>query len=150
MHKKPKILPPVYFLATVIIMMVLDYYLPIKILLRDASAGIGWIILLFGGVSTIGSAGAFRRAGTPVTPFEPSTALVTSGFFKFTRNPMYLGMVLALIGVALILGSLAAFLPIPVFAWWIQSRFIKREETFLEETFGDAYREYRAKVRRWL
>jgi protein-S-isoprenylcysteine O-methyltransferase Ste14 len=150
MRQKPKILPPVYFVLTVVIMIALHYTVPIKTLLRDGSVGMGWILVVFGTLTLVGSAGLFRRAGTPVRPFETSTALVTGGFFKFTRNPMYLGMVLALIGVALLLGSLAAFLPIPVFAWWIQSRFIRQEETFLEETFGDAYREYRAKVRRWI
>jgi protein-S-isoprenylcysteine O-methyltransferase Ste14 len=149
MHKTPKILPPVYFLAAIALMVILDRWIPLRILLRDASAGLGWILVFFGGISTIGAAGLFRRLGTPVKPFEPSTVLVTRGFFRFTRNPMYLGMVLALVGLALILGSLSAFLPVPLFIWWIQSRFIRREEEFLEGIFGDAYRQYKSKVRRW-
>jgi protein-S-isoprenylcysteine O-methyltransferase Ste14 len=63
---------------------------------------------------------------------------------------MYLGMVLLLVGVALVFGSLGAFLPIPLFVAIIQHRFILGEEAFLESAFGDEYRSYRERVRRWI
>ena len=63
---------------------------------------------------------------------------------------MYLGLVLVLLGVAVALGTLGAFLPIPLFVWIIQKRFIEGEERFLTEIFGDEYLAYRRRVRRWL
>jgi protein-S-isoprenylcysteine O-methyltransferase Ste14 len=93
---------------------------------------------------------AFNRAGTPVIPFEPPTALLTGGLYRYTRNPMYLGMVSVLIGFALLSGSLGAGLPIPIFIWVIRKHFILGEERFLEEIFGASYKIYKSKVRRWL
>ncbi|NIO84348.1 MAG: hypothetical protein GTN53_27945, partial [Candidatus Aminicenantes bacterium] len=78
------------------------------------------------------SARLFARAETAIRPFEESTTLVRSGMYRVTRNPMYLGMVLVLLGIALILGSLSTFLLIPLFAWLIQSLFIVHEEAMLE------------------
>ena len=83
-------------------------------------------------------------------PFERATALVTSGSFRFTRNPMYHGMALLLFGVAVLLGSAGALLPIPVFVWIIQMRFIRGEERFLEGLFGKDYVVYKSRVRRWI
>jgi protein-S-isoprenylcysteine O-methyltransferase Ste14 len=85
-----------------------------------------------------------------VVPFERSTALVTDGLFRYTRNPMYLGLTLVLAGVALLLGSLGAWLPIPVFVAIIQVNFIAGEERFLTELFGEEYLVYKQRTRRWL
>ena len=93
---------------------------------------------------------SFTRAGTPVVPFERSTTLVTGGSYRFTRNPMYLGMVLLLSGVAALLGTLSPWLVIPIFTAVIQTNFIRGEERFLEELFGDSYRAYKTRVRRWI
>jgi protein-S-isoprenylcysteine O-methyltransferase Ste14 len=76
--------------------------------------------------------------------------LVTSGWYRITRNPMYLGMVVVLCGVALMAGSVGAWLPLPAFIAVIHYRFIRGEERFLEEIFGQPYRDYRARVRRWI
>jgi len=91
----------------------------------------------------------FKRAGTAVKPFEPSVSLVLTGPFLFTRNPMYLGMVLLLTGIAVGLGSATPWLVIPVFVWQVTQRFIVAEERKLEVAFGHQYLEYKAKVRLW-
>ncbi len=83
-------------------------------------------------------------------PFEHSTHPITGGMYKVSRNPMYLGMVVILLGIAVLFGSISPFISIPVFIWLIQSNFIRLEEAALEETFGDEYREYKTRVRRWL
>jgi protein-S-isoprenylcysteine O-methyltransferase Ste14 len=83
-------------------------------------------------------------------PFTQSTALVTGGIYRWTRNPMYLGMMSGLIGLAVLLGTLSAFLPIPLFVWQIRRKFVLPEEAFLEGIFGGRYLEYKARVRRWL
>ena len=76
--------------------------------------------------------------------------VVTGGWFRVTRNPMYLGLTLIVFGVALIDGTLGAFLPLPVFVAILHFRFIRAEERFLEGIFGERYRNYRLHVRRWI
>ncbi|MGO9801907.1 MAG: methyltransferase family protein [Steroidobacteraceae bacterium] len=92
----------------------------------------------------------FKRAGTAVKPFEPSIALVVAGPFRFSRNPMYFGMVLVLAGIAIGLGSATPWLVVPLFVWRVTERFIVPEERKLEETVGQQYCEYKFKVRRWV
>jgi protein-S-isoprenylcysteine O-methyltransferase Ste14 len=96
------------------------------------------------------AAGIFRRVGTAIKPFEPSTVLVISGPYRISRNPIYLGMVCALVGVGVALGSLAPFVVVPFFGYWIDRRFIRVEESMLGETFGSEYHAYKTRVRRWL
>ena len=94
--------------------------------------------------------GVFRRAGTSVVPSEPSTALVTTGPYRFTRNPIYIGFVLAYFGLAIVLTSMwVLLLLIPVLAI-LQRGVVVPEEAYLERKFGDAYRKYQAHVPRWL
>lgn len=100
------------------------------------------------GLNVVG-ADTFDRRGTSIRPGSDPMSLVTDGVFRWTRNPMYLGMTAILGGSALALGSPWALLPLPVFVGWV-SRLIRWEEALLEQTFGDAYRTYRKGVRRWL
>jgi protein-S-isoprenylcysteine O-methyltransferase Ste14 len=79
-----------------------------------------------------------------------SSALVVDGPFRFTRNPVYLGMVLFLFGVGVLLGSLTPFLVIPLFALVIDRRFVRVEEAMLTKAFGPSYSAYQSRVRRWL
>jgi len=147
---KGKPYPPIYFFVSLMVMIALHYLAPIHQLLSTPLRYVG-VPLVVGGICVAAlAAGMFSRAGTPVVPFEKSTVVVTSGLFRFSRNPMYLGMVMALVGMALLLGSAASFVPIPIFVWLIQYQFISREEEFLEELFGKEYLVYKGKVRRWL
>jgi len=149
MESKRRIVPPVYLLLTIVLMVVLHRILPIVQVISAPYRHAGWLLVVAGvAIGAIASA-AFGRAGTPVVPFERSTALVTDGLFRYTRNPMYLGMVILLLGIAIVLGTLSAFLPISVFVWIIQRQFIEGEERFLAEIFGEAYDKYRQRVRRW-
>jgi protein-S-isoprenylcysteine O-methyltransferase Ste14 len=92
----------------------------------------------------------FRRRGTPLKPFTPSTALVVDGPYRFTRNPMYLGLATTLVGVALALEALTPFIVVPVFVAIITMQFIVPEEAMLTDRFGDDYGDFRRRVRRWL
>ena len=145
-----RVLPPVWLLLALVVSFALDRWWPIARLLHAPWRYLGYLPLTLGALMAITAAGAFRRAGTPVIPFEPSTTLVTGGWFGVTRNPMYLGLALILSGVALIDGTLGAFLPLPVFIAILHFRFIRAEERFLEGIFGEPYRAYRARVRRWV
>lgn len=150
MERKRKIIPPVYLLCSLLAMTALHYLAPIARFATPPWSYLGLLPLLAGIVMSAVAAGSFKRAGTPVVPFEPSTVLVTGGMFRVTRNPMYLGMILSLLGAAVLFGTVGALLPIPVFAWIIQSQFIVGEERFLEEIFGSAYLTYKKRVRRWI
>jgi protein-S-isoprenylcysteine O-methyltransferase Ste14 len=94
--------------------------------------------------------GLFRHGRTTIIPFQESTALITAGPYRFTRNPMYLGMALFLLGAAFFLGSLSPFVVVAIFMVVIQTLFISREETMLAERFPAEFPGYRRKVRRWL
>jgi protein-S-isoprenylcysteine O-methyltransferase Ste14 len=145
-----RVIPPVYLLLTITLMVTLHKLQPLATLWSAPWRYSGLLPLLAGLSIVVWSALLFARAQTPIKPFEETTQLVTGGMYRYTRNPMYLGMVFVLIGIAMMLGSLTPFLPIPVFAWLIHSLFITREEVLLEERFGDAYRDFRNRVRRWL
>jgi protein-S-isoprenylcysteine O-methyltransferase Ste14 len=131
-------------------MLALHVAVPIMSLIHPPYSYLGLIPILLGLVISGTSARAFREAGTPVVPFEKSTALVTEGWYRYTRNPMYLGLVVTLVGVWLVLGSLSPLLPVIVFVWIIEVQFIRGEEQFLDEIFGEHYRSYKLRVRRWL
>jgi protein-S-isoprenylcysteine O-methyltransferase Ste14 len=91
-----------------------------------------------------------RRAGTPVDPHLPSQTVVQSGPYRFSRNPIYLGMGLVVAGAALVFSSILSLLILPVMMVVLDRGMVRREETYLEGRFGDAYRQYRGRVRRWL
>jgi protein-S-isoprenylcysteine O-methyltransferase Ste14 len=145
-----KVLPPAWLAITLVVMTGLHYFLPIARLILQPWSFAGAVLIVAGIALSATGAGTFRRAGTPVIPFERSTALVTTGLYRFTRNPMYLGLALVLAGAAIAFGTLGPWLAIPGFLWIISTQFIRGEEAFLEEIFGADYLAYKAKVRRWL
>lgn len=143
-------LPPVYLLGTLLLSVLLHLVLPIARPIPGLLRWLGWIPLAVGVTIAARASRRFDARGTTVRPFEESTVLVTEDLYRYTRNPMYLGMILLLIGVDTLLGSLSPFLLIPPFGRLLQERFIRREEAMLETRFGDEYRAYRARVRRWI
>ena len=131
-------------------MVALHFAVPLARVLGPPLVWIGRAPILVGVVINLIADAEFKRRATTVKPFEQSTALVTAGAFRFTRNPMYLGMVLMLVGVAILLGTGSPFLVVPVFMWLMTVRFIRVEETMLERVFGETFLEYKRRVRRWL
>lgn len=95
---------------------------------------------------------SFRRAHTTVNPMKPdsSSSLVVSGIYRLTRNPMYLGFFLILLGWTVFLSNLLAFLLLPAFVWYINHFQIEPEEQALTLLFGQAFLSYRTRVRRWI
>jgi len=150
MHLSRKIIPPVYLLISLFLMFVFDKYIPVMNIITSpfhySGIVVGFCGLALGASAVI----SFKKAGTVIKPFESSTVLVKDALYRYTRNPMYLGMVILLIGVASYLGSLTPYVVIPVFFLIIQQCFIKHEELFLENIFGQEYRDYKGKVRRWI
>jgi len=150
MEQKRKIVPPIYLLLTLLVMAALHFGAPIARIIDPALSYSGVALIILGITITAIAARAFARAGTPIIPFEPSTALVAGGLYRVTRNPMYLGLVVILLGAGVLFGTVSPFLTIPVFVWIIQKMFIEAEERFLEGIFGAQYLAYKSKVRRWL
>lgn len=143
------VLPPAGFLAALIAAAAVSA-LPLGEWPQTPWSFLGLVPLSVGLALAMAAERQFVRARTPVRPFTGPTALVTDGLFRLSRNPMYLGLVLVLAGAALVLSSPFALLAAPAYGWWVQRRFIEREERLLEERFGDAYRAYCFRVRRWV
>ena len=111
---------------------------------------LGWGLLVAGVLLAASAAYLFRRAGTTPNPTKPTSALVIWGPYRFTRNPMYVGMATLYVGGTLLLNDLWPLALLPVVIALVQRRVIAKEEAYLERTFGDVYRAYKARVRRWI
>jgi protein-S-isoprenylcysteine O-methyltransferase Ste14 len=149
MKRKP-VLTPTYLYVALLAMVALNFLFPVRRIIPFPWDLLGLIPLALGAVLNLSADNAFRRAKTTVKPFEESAALVTDGVYRISRHPMYLGFVLILLGVAILLGSLTPFLIVPIFAIVIDRRFIVVEERMLAEKFGQAWLDYKARVRRWV
>jgi protein-S-isoprenylcysteine O-methyltransferase Ste14 len=111
---------------------------------------VGAVPLALGIWLFVGARVAFRRHGTPLMPWSPSTGLVQDGPYRFTRNPIYLAFVTMYLGVSLIFNSVY-ILFILVIVWTLFDQMqIPREERYLEERFGEEFTRYKARVRRWI
>ncbi|MCB9099139.1 MAG: isoprenylcysteine carboxylmethyltransferase family protein [Anaerolineales bacterium] len=145
-----KIFPPTYLLIAIIVMLVLHFTWPLTTILFPPWQLLGIIPLGVGVMINVIAANTFQTRNTTIKPFEESTALVTGGLYQVSRNPMYLGIVLILAGVAILLGSLTPFAVIPVVIVLLDRNFIRFEEQKLAQTFGPRWVEYRRRVRRWV
>jgi protein-S-isoprenylcysteine O-methyltransferase Ste14 len=148
--KDKRMLPPTYLLVAIVLMLVLHFLLPVYKIVPIPWNILGVVPLACGIALNLVADRAFHQAQTTVKPFEESAALITTGAFRITRNPMYLGYVLILVGVALIVRSLTPYAVIPVFAILMDRVFIRVEEQMLEKKFSQAWLEYAKKVRRWI
>ena len=151
MRDRPRrLLPPVCFVLALALILVFDRFVPGPRWTPAWVRPVGGVVIGLGVVLFVATVAAFHRTGTPLRPFKGPGVLMTGGTFRISRNPIYLGMTLLLIGACFLSGSLVPIVVPFVFAAFIQIRFIEAEEEFLTEHFGDAYRAYRSRVRRWL
>jgi protein-S-isoprenylcysteine O-methyltransferase Ste14 len=118
-------------------------------ILPDAIATVAGPFLVALGLIVVPAILAFRRAGTSPKPWRPTTALVTGGPYKISRNPMYLGFTLVYLGASVWANSLWPVLALPI-VLVVMNRQIAREEAYLERLFGDDFRRYKVRVRRWI
>ena len=125
--------------------------MPLPIVAAAMLAGwLGALVFAFALALLVWAIAAMTRGGSNVPTNRPTTTIVHGGPYRFTRNPIYLGMVLGLIGLAIALNSLWLLLTLVPFVLAIRYGVVAREEAYLERKFGDVYRRYRARVRRWL
>ena len=145
--------PPLLFFAAFLVGLVSDRLLPLPFAVPETDL-VHWVIsgslILIGLALAAAGIRNFSRAGTPVRSIKPTRKLVTTGIHGWTRNPIYLGMLLIYGGIGVAARSpWILILTLPL-AFTIRYGVVAREESYLERRFGDAYREYKARVRRWL
>ena len=146
----PPTRPPSLALGLLLFSGCLTAVIPLSPIPIPAGHGIGLLLLILGFVAGYSGFSAFRKAGTPVRLGDEPTKLVTSGPYRITRNPMYLGLELALFGAFFLAKSPFFLLPPIVFFLLIHFVQIPFEENVMTERFGRSYEEYCRRVRRWL
>ena len=142
--------PPLVFLAFVGAGLLLNRAFPLDAGRGFAARSLAALLLLAGFALILWSGGLFKRQHTSVLPIRPSTSLVFDGPYRFTRNPMYLGMLSIQIGLGLLLGTWWPALLGPLAVIAVNRIAIEREERYLHRRFGIPYDDYRARVRRWI
>ncbi len=145
-----KILPTTYFFICVCSILIFHFIIPVIQIIYMPWKLSGLLLIIVGIFLNLSADNIFKRNFTTVKPFQKSNALVVNGVFKFTRNPMYLGMTLILLGESILLGTLSSFTVPVTFLLIMQYRFIKTEESMLKETFGEVYIKYQHNTRRWI
>ena len=147
-----KVPPPLIALVIVAGMWLVTWVTPVVPLAEFVLVPIACVLAAGGMAFALAGSLAFRRAGTTVNPLKPERAsqLVVSGVYRITRNPMYLGLLLGLVALAVYFAAPLALAGPVVFAAYIHRFQIKPEERALEAKFGSAYVDYKQRVRRWL
>ena len=148
--KSKKIMPPTWLLIAIVTMLTLHFLFPVVWIIPPLWNLFGLIFLVLGMVMNLIADKAFHQVDTTVKPFEESSALVTNGIFRISRNPMYLGFVLILTGIAVLVRSLSPYLVIFAFAILIDRIYIRAEEQMMAEKFGAKWESYKATTRCWI
>jgi len=147
--------PPLVYLAALVIGGLLHGVLPWRIapllaLPLGVRVGLG-VAVAAAGLALVGSAfGWFRRTGQDPKPWESTPEIIASGPYRFTRNPMYLGMALVLAGIAVGFASGWILVGVPITLAIVHATAVRHEEAYLERKFGDTYLRYKRSVRRWI
>ena len=145
-----RIPPPLVYFAAIAVGYWLRGRYPLAFVPAGLAQPVGAALVVLGVALAIAGAVTFQRAGTSPNPTKPSTTVVMHGVYRFTRNPMYLGMTVLTLGAAVWLNTawiLILLVPAQAVMRW---HVIAREEAYLEAKFGEPYREYKRRVRRWL
>ena len=143
--------PPIAWALAVLAGLALKWLMPLSFLPAAVPTGwLGTIVFALALALVAWAISTMTRAGSNVPTSLPTTTIVETGPYRLTRNPIYLGMVLGLIGLAIAFNSLWLSMTLVPFALVIRYGVVTREEVYLERKFGDVYRGYRSRVRRWL
>jgi protein-S-isoprenylcysteine O-methyltransferase Ste14 len=147
-----KVPPVALVLATAFVMWLASLAVPSFGVPVIARVSVSLVLVAAGVLIALTAVASFRRARTTVNPTKPSatSSLVSGGIYGVTRNPMYLGLLLVLLGWAAFLSNALAFLVVPAFVLYMNRFQITPEERTLSATFGAEFSAYKAKVRRWL
>lgn len=146
--------PPILFLGALVLGLVLELILPLSLTSGPVAAwtlaAIGLLLVAIGAALLTAAMRAFKRAGTNVPTWMPTTTVVTDGPYRWSRNPIYVALLLIYAGIAFAAGSPWLLLLIPAILAVLHWGVVAREERYLEAKFGRAYFDYKASTRRWL
>lgn len=142
--------PPLVYVAIFIAAMLLNRGKPFAFVATPSTRAIGIALIVLAAALAVWSIGLFWRAGTSIVPIKASTAFVATGPYRFSRNPMYVSLLIAYTGAGFLSASFWPFLLLPVVIAVVGFVVIRPEERYMSERFGDAYAIYRSRVRRWI
>jgi len=144
-------IPPLYWGLGFLLSLVPAALLPVTLPLPAwARITVGLALTGYAAFFLLGALRELHAARTPVNPFQPTSAIVTTGPYRYSRNPIYLGNTLLYLALTLVTGSLWPVLYLPIILLLLQRGVIEREEIYLARLFGSTYLDYKARVRRWL
>ena len=144
------VLPPLLMLGALILVLVLHHFWALNIGAKALATVLGAVLCVLGVASAAWGRIVLVRAGTNVSPLKPSTAIVTSGPYRFTRNPLYVGIISVFIGLSLIIGTWWGFVMLIPAVLILHNGVVLREERYLERKFGHPYLKYKRAVRRYI
>jgi protein-S-isoprenylcysteine O-methyltransferase Ste14 len=142
--------PPIIALLFIVIAYFLGRFAPLPFVAPPVLRNIGLLLTFVGFLLGIGAFVEFRKARTTLDPHGSVKQLVTSGIYRFTRNPIYLGFLLMVIGLPLNSGLYWGVVMAPFYILTMNRFVIEREETYLGKKFKDIFTSYKSRVRRWL
>lgn len=143
-------MPPFILLAFIAAGLIINFIYPLRYVHGAFRYAAGALFLVVSGVTVIAAHAVMRKAGTNANVRKPANVIVTGGVYRYTRNPMYLAMVLLLIALSLLLNNLWILILTPVFIGVMQKGVIEREESYLKRKFGSSYAKYKKTARRWI
>ena len=146
----PLVHPPVVAMLFIVLAYSLEQFVPLPFAVPMILRYVGLLLAFVGLLLGIGALLEFRKAHTTLDPHGSVKQVVTSGIYRFTRNPIYLGFLLLLIGVPLYSGFYWGIVLAPFFILVMDRLVIQKEEVYLEKKFGEVYTSYTSRVRRWL
>lgn len=142
--------PPLIYAVPMAAGILLHALLPMNLLPPVLANILGGLSFILAVILAVSASRTMRQAGTNVNPSQPTTAIVSDGPFRFTRNPLYLSLTLLYSSISLLVNALWPMLMLPIVLIIIDRGVIAREERYLEDKFGEEYTQYKVRVRRWI
>jgi protein-S-isoprenylcysteine O-methyltransferase Ste14 len=142
--------PPLIFTIPGVAGLLVGRAVPVHLMPQPLALVLGIVLSLVAIALMFWAVPKFRQANTAMIPYKPTTAIIETGPFAITRNPIYLAMALLYVGITLIGNTIWPLLLLPIALFVVQRGVIEREERYLERKFGDEYLDYKSRVRRWI
>ena len=142
--------PPAIFASLTLLGAAIQMLWPLSLGIPQSLEIFGYLLVLLGVAIAIGVNSSFKKVGTAIEPWKPTTAIVTTGIYGWSRNPIYTGFCLINIGIGVASNNFWIFVSFIPAALLLYHVAIAKEEAYLEQKFGDEYLAYKKKVRRWI